>query len=128
MKEQIIYTGTAYGRRVLIKHLSPEILPVGLAPSISDGWYCGYIECLPYDWYYCAHDEEAELDFDVYGGVTWEGMIPNIPEINNFYALGFDTNHFPNIPWTLSGLISECIKLSRQLREADGKRLKGQSF
>ena len=48
MKEQIVYTGTAYGRRVLIKHLNPE-LPVGLAPSISDGWYCGYVECLPDD-------------------------------------------------------------------------------
>ncbi len=40
MKEQIVYTGTAYGRRVLIKHLTPEFLPVGLAPSISNGWFC----------------------------------------------------------------------------------------
>ena len=127
MKEQIIYAGTAYGRRILIKLLDPEV-PSELAPSIASGWYCGYVECLPDDWYYNAHEEEAELDFDVYGGVTWEGMIPNIPEINNFYALGFDTNHFPDRSWTISELRSECTKLSRQLWETDGKRLKGQSF
>ena len=124
MKEQIIYAGTAYGRRILIKLLDPEV-PSELAPSISDGWYCGYVECLPDDWYYNAHEEEAELDFDVYGGVTWEGMILNIPEINNFYALGFDTNHFPDRSWTISELRSECTKLSRQLWEADGKRFRG---
>lgn len=37
MKEQIIYTGTAYGRRVLIKHLIPEILPIGFA-LVGDGY------------------------------------------------------------------------------------------
>lgn len=126
MKEQIIYTGTAYGRRVLIKHLMiPEVLPIGLASSISAGWHCGYVECLPDDWYYNAHEEEAELDFDVYGGVTWEGMIPNIPENNNFYALGFDTEHFPGRSWTILELKSECRKLARQLWVADGKRFRG---
>lgn len=122
MKERTIFTGTAYGRRVLIKALDPEV-PAGLYPSIANGWYCGYVECLPGDWYYNGHEEEAELDFEVYGGVTWEGMIPNIPEIKNFYALGFDTNHYPSRPWTIPELQDECRRLARQLWEADGKRL-----
>lgn len=124
MDEEIIFHVVYHHRRVLIKKMSAAFPPLGeLDPDLSRQWYCGYVETFAGE-YYHEHPDLTELDLMAYGGVTWVGSIPNLPSENNFFAIGFDTNHCEQRQWTKDQLKTECISLANQLDLAGSHRLK----
>ena len=105
----------------VVKNDFPEY--IGTYKMSPRGWGNGYVAINPNHPLF-GKDYEDGLELDVHGGITYadygKNLVGSVPELigyENWWVLGFDTNHFSDTPerWPKERVIEEAKSLLEQI-------------